>query len=141
MRVILDANVFISGLLSKSGPPSQILEAWLSQQFQLFISPQIFAEIERVLNYPHIRERLEPDLAKQFLEKLVNLCNWTEGDLSLNFLRQDPSDNIYLACAVEANADYLVTGNLNHYLEADTPFKDIRILTLREFLKILLAQP
>ena len=70
MRIVLDANVFISGLLSKQGPPGQILDAWLEGQFSLFVSPPIVAKIQRVLAYPRIRERLSPGQADQLTSLL-----------------------------------------------------------------------
>ena len=62
---------------------------------------------------------------------------WVEGKLVLEVLNQDPSDNIYLACAVEAQAEFLVTGNLKHYSEAGNPFQGVEIITPRQFLEIL----
>jgi putative PIN family toxin of toxin-antitoxin system len=47
MRVILDTNVFISGIFF-SGPPSQILKAWANQSFQIVLSQQILNEYQRV---------------------------------------------------------------------------------------------
>jgi putative PIN family toxin of toxin-antitoxin system len=137
MQVVLDANVFISGLLSRKGSPGQILDAWLEGQFSLFVSPPIVAEIQRVLAYPRIRERLEPGQADQLISLLFAATEWVEGKLVLDVLTEDPSDNIYLACAVEAQADFLVTGNLSHYLEAGNPFQGVEILTPRQFLEIL----
>ena len=137
MRIVLDANVFISGLLSKQGPPGQILDAWLEGQFSLFVSPPIVAEIQRVLAYPRIRARLKPGQADQLTSLLVAATEWVEGKLVLEVLTKDPSDNIYLACAVEAQAEFLVTGNLSHYLEAGNPFQGVEILTPRQFLEIL----
>jgi putative PIN family toxin of toxin-antitoxin system len=137
MQVVLDANVFISGLLSRKGPPGQILDAWLEGQFSLFVSPPIVAEIQRVLAYPRIRARLKLGQADQLTSLLVAATEWVEGKLVLDVLTEDPSDNIYLACAVEAQADFLVTGNLSHYLEAGNPFQGVEILTPRQFLEIL----
>ena len=137
MRVVIDANVFISGLLSKQGPPGKILDAWLDGQFSLFISLPIMEEIQRVLEYPRIQERLGPGQADRLTTSLMVASDWVEGKLVLDILTQDPSDNIYLACAVEAKADFLVTGNLNHYLEAGNPFQGVNILNPRQFLEIL----
>jgi putative PIN family toxin of toxin-antitoxin system len=137
MRVVLDANVFISGLLSKQGPPGQILDTWLEGGFTLFVSPPIVAEIQRVLAYPRIRERLNPGQADQLISFLFAVTEWVEGNLILDVLTQDPSDNVYLACAVEAQADILVTGNLKHYAEVDHPFQGVEIQTPRQFLEIL----
>lgn len=47
MKVILDTNVFISGIFF-SGPPYKILEAWRDGKFQLVISPEILGEYHRV---------------------------------------------------------------------------------------------
>jgi len=137
MQTVLDANVFISGLLSKKGPPGQILDAWLEGKFSLFISSQIVAEIQRVLEYPRIRERIEPGEADFLIKRLMVASKWVEGKLVLEVLNQDPSDNIYLACAVEAQAEFLVTGNLKHYSEAGNPFQGVEILTPQQFLEII----
>lgn len=137
MQAVLDANVFISGLLSKEGPPGQILDAWLEGKFSLFISSQIVAEIQRVLEYPRIRERIGPGEGGFLIKPLMVASKWVEGKLVLEVLNQDPSDNIYLACAVEAQAEFLVTGNLKHYSEAGNPFQGVEILTPRQFLEIL----
>jgi predicted nucleic acid-binding protein len=98
IQVVLDANVLVSGLISRKGPPGQILDAWLAGKFQLFISPQILEEMRRVL-----------------------------------------SDNIYLACAVEAKAGYLVTGNSEHFEEAGKIYMGVNIITPRSFLETLEA--
>ena len=137
MKGVLDANVFISGLLSKEGPPGQILDAWLEGKFSLLISSQIVAEIQRVLEYPRIRERIEPREASFLIKRLMVASKWVEGKLVLEVLNQDPSDNIYLACAVEAQAEFLVTGNLKHYSEAGNPSQGVEILTPRHFLEVL----
>ena len=54
MRVILDANVLVSAILSPRGAPAEILTAWRAQQFVLAISQAILAEIGRVFRYPKI---------------------------------------------------------------------------------------
>ena len=51
IRTVLDANVLISGLISKKGIPGKILDAWLKKKLKLFVSPQIMKEITRVLKY------------------------------------------------------------------------------------------
>ena len=137
LRVVLDANVFISGLLSEYGPPGRILDAWLEGRFLIFVSVQIINEIQRVLGYPRLSNRLDPGLADQLIENLAEYCEITEPKLTLDVLVKDPSDNIYLACAVEARADSLVTGNLKHYQEAGNPYRGTTIMTPREFLDLI----
>ena len=44
LRVVIDTNVFISGLIW-GGNPKKVLEAWLLQKFDLLISPYLCVEI------------------------------------------------------------------------------------------------
>jgi predicted nucleic acid-binding protein len=55
----------------------------------------------------------------------------------LKVLTRDPSDNAYLACAVEAGADYLVTGNIGHFEEVGNTYRGVMIISPRTFLEIL----
>ena len=59
----------------------------------------------------------------------------TSGLLSLDILKDDPDDNMVLACAAEGMATYLVTGNIKHFPFAD--YKGIKVVTPREFLSFL----
>jgi putative PIN family toxin of toxin-antitoxin system len=98
-------------------------------QFQLFVAPQILVELHRVLRYPRILELLTREHMSGLLERLDQDAEQVEGMLRLDVLSRDPSDNIYLACAVEAKVDYLVTGNLDHFEEAKTISPSINIMS------------
>lgn len=140
IRVVLDANVLISGLISEKGAPGKIIDTWLEGRFQLCISPPIMDELKRVLKYPRIVKRLEKRQAKELLENLGTLAKWVDGQLTLDVLTLDPSDNIYLACAVEAQCDFLVTGNSEHFQEAGPKYKGVEIISPRGFLDNLLLE-
>jgi putative PIN family toxin of toxin-antitoxin system len=135
--VVLDVNVLISGLISQSGPPYKILDAWLNQRFTLFVSPQILQEIEHVLIYPRIRARITDAQIIAFVSHLSNKALVTSGELQINVLTNDSSDNKFLACAIEAKAEYLVTGNLVHFAEAGQKYSGIEICSPRKFLEVL----
>lgn len=137
MRVVLDANVLLSGLIYRKGLPGQILDAWLAGQFQLFISPKILEELQCILQYPHIHQRLTKQQIISLLEKLGEDAELIHETPNLEVLTRDPSDNIYLACAVKARADYLVTGNSDHFKEAGTKYCGVNIISPRSFLDAL----
>jgi hypothetical protein len=137
IKVVLDANVLVSGLISRQGPPGRILDAWMAGKFRLFVSPQILDELRRVLHYPKIQERLTRDQVTGLLEKLGQDAEQVNGTLKLDVLTRDPSDNVYLACAIEARADYLVTGNSDHFEEAKTISPSVHIISPRGILDIL----
>jgi putative PIN family toxin of toxin-antitoxin system len=137
ITAVLDANVLVSGLISNAGPPGQILDSWMDGKFQLFVSPRILDELKRVLHYPRIRQRLMQEQIAGLLQNLDQVAGKAPGTLRLDVLTRDPSDNIYLACAIEAKAQYLVTGNMTHFEEAITLFPKMQICTPREFLTVI----
>jgi putative PIN family toxin of toxin-antitoxin system len=136
IRTVLDANVFVSALLSPRGFPSRILAAWRAERFHLVISPAILEEIGRVFQYPKIalRHRWPEAKIRLFLEDLAHLAILTPGEHRLNVIAEDPSDNRYLECAVEGDAGYIVSGD-QHLLRLAT-YQRIKILTPREFLAV-----
>ena len=64
MRFVLDVNVFVSGLLSRSGAPAQLLKRWLDGDFELVVSEQLLDELERTLAAPKIRKRIASEDAE-----------------------------------------------------------------------------
>jgi putative PIN family toxin of toxin-antitoxin system len=139
IRAVLDANVFVSGILNAKGTPGQVLDAWRAEQFQLLISPPILEELERVLYYPKIATRhgWSQAMVQQFLFRLTTIAITTPGDLVLSVV-DDSSDNRYLECAVEGNATHLVSGDRD-LLELGH-FEGIAIVTPQAFLDVLSAQ-
>jgi len=137
MRAVLDANVFVSAIISPKGNPAKILNAWRNDKFLLLISRPILEEIGRVLRYPKIRRRHRRSERKIqiFLEDLSRLAILAPGKLSLSIIADDPSDNRYVECAVEGEADYLVSGD-DHLLRLGA-YEDVRIVTPREFVDVM----
>jgi len=113
------------------------LDAWIDGRFQLFVSPQILEELRRVLRYPRIQKRLSREQAAGLLYRLSHDAEQVKETPRLDLFTRDPSDNAYLACAIKAGVDYLVTGNSDHFEEAQAISSGIHILTPRAFLDIL----
>lgn len=137
IRAVLDANVFVSGILSSQGAPGRILRAWRDERFHLAASEPILEEIGRVLRYPKISRRhgWPDEQIARFLDDVRHLALMTPAELVLTAVPQDPADNRYLECALEAEADYLVTGD-HQLLEVDAP-GGIEVLPPRAFLSLL----
>ena len=141
LRVVLDTNVFVSGLLSKTGLPAKILDAWRAGQYLLIASPPIVAEIKRVLQAPRIREKYfitDGDIEQLIIlleKEALIVPGYTDVK---DAIPDDPSDEMFLACAVDAAADFVVSGD-RHLLEI-SQYKGIPIITVNEF-EEKLAQP
>ena len=139
LKVVLDSNVFVSSLLVKSGVPAQILKAWRERQFLLIVSPAVIDEVRATLSYPRIRRKYP--VTDDDVEELVTLLErdglLVPGDLSAvaGAVLDDPDEQIVLACAVEAAADVIVSGD-GHLLSMGS-YGSIPILTVRQFLQQL----
>jgi putative PIN family toxin of toxin-antitoxin system len=139
IRAVLDANVLVSGIVTE-GVPRSILRAWRSGRFHLVASRATLDEISRVLRYPKIarRHRWSETEIQAFIESLEALAILTPGQLRLDVVAADPSDNRYLESAIEGEADCLVTGD-RHLLELAV-YQEVEILPPREFVELLVAR-
>lgn len=138
LKVVLDTNVFVSSLLVRSGSPAQVLDAWRERQYLLVISPAIVAEIRATLSYPRIRRKYA--VTDEDVEQLIALLEQdallVPGDAAVaGSIPQDPVDEMVLACAIDAQADLIVSGD-HHLLDLGT-YRSIPILTVRRFLERL----
>ena len=133
----MDTNLFISALLTAKGNPARILNRWKAGYFDLVISLPILKETKRVILYPKIRKRLNwtDGEINEFLLGLAQFSFMVSGESKVDVIKDDPTDNKYLACALEGNADYIVTGD-QHLLRVGE-YKGTKIISPKEFLDIL----
>ena len=137
LRVVLDTNVYVSGTILSRGAPFEILEAWRRQVYVLVTSEAIIAEIERALRYPHIRDRYAvtvEDVTRLAASLRTDAVVVADTD-EVSGVSPDPDDDKFLACASEAQVDYIVTGDA-HLLSLGR-YQGIDILRPREFLERL----
>ncbi len=137
LKAVLDTNLFISALLTAKGNPAKILNRWKAGSFDSVISLPILKEIRRVILYPKIRRRLNwIDVEiNEFLLGLAQFGFMVSGESKIDLIKDDPTDNKYLACALEGNADYIVTGD-QHLLKV-REYRGTKIISPKEFLDIL----
>ncbi len=138
LRVVLDANQFVSSLLVKVGLPAQVLEAWRAGAYQLIVSPAIMEEVEHTLGYERIRRKYNISQAavQHLIQELANSALVVAGlsDVA-GAVSEDPDDEIVLACAVDGGADLIVSGD-HHLLDLGS-YREIPILSTRAFVEQL----
>lgn len=137
---VFDTNALLPLLVGKSKRAMFLQQAWQARQFLLVNTPPILDELSRVMRYPRVRQQLsltEADID----EALVNLrrrsCNLPGVVEGVMVVRDDPSDNVFVACALEAAADYLVTQD--PHLLALKYHHGTQIVSLDLFARILRA--
>lgn len=118
MRAVLDVNVLISALLSRSGAPARLLRAWLDGHFELVASPILLAELERALSYPKLERRITPTERGEFVALLRTAAVVTDDPREPPPVTSaDPGDNYLIALA--ASQDAVVISGDRHLLELD----------------------
>ena len=128
MRIVLDTNVFISGIFF-TGPPYQILKAWRDGRVQLLVSPSILEEYQRIGAELALQFR-DVDL-KAFLDLLTVQAEIVLAPTLPPVIRDDPSDDKFLEAAVAGNASYIIRGD-KHLLTL-SEFQGIQILKPKDF--------
>jgi putative PIN family toxin of toxin-antitoxin system len=136
LKVVIDTNQFVSSLISKHGKPAQLVDLWRQQHFILVSSPEIIAGIKKVLEYPHISRKYK--LKKADIQSLLVLIEHEAVIVpklpAVNVIEDDPDDNKFFACALAAQAEYIVTGD-QHLLSLGR-YGSILIVTVKDFLLI-----
>ena len=139
IRAVLDANVLVSAAINPRGTPARLVALWRAERFAVVVSDALLRELYEVLHYPKIlvRHGWSEAQLRAFVGELAQYAIHTPGRLTLTVIVDDPPDNRYLECAVEGNADFLVTGD-QLLLDLDG-YQGITILTPRAFLDVLQA--
>lgn len=132
MLVVLDTNVLFSAILSPTGRPAQIHQAWRQKRFELATCIDQIEEIKRASRYPRFSAALQPRRFGILINNLTRAHVWVERLPNLHTAR-DPEDSFLLNLSEAVQADYLVTGDKHsHMLELGKVGKTT-ILTVRQF--------
>ena len=113
MKVVLDTNVLLSGLMFPDSAPGRVVAAWREARFDLVISVHQLAEIGRALAYPRIRRVLDWDDGRieQFIRQLYIRAQIVDLDAISVEVPADPDDAPILATLLATKADVLITGD------------------------------
>jgi len=135
MKVVLDTNVIVSGLLSPFGAAGEIVRLVASGDLELCYDARIISEYKSVLTrdkFPFAREPIE-----DFLDQIQVTGHITAGKPLAKRL-PDRDDEPFLEVAIGGGVRYLVTGNLKHYPAEKS--ENIKILSPAAFLEICRKQ-
>lgn len=134
IRAVVDTNLIVSYLLTQSETLSRLIDHWERGTFVYLVSPMLVGELREVVHRPKLRQRMRSDPA--ILLELVEMeAEWTPGVLTLSGVCRDPKDEPFIACAVEGNAAYLVTGDAD-LLEMGA-YQGVAMMRVIDFVNLL----
>lgn len=131
MKLVLDTNVFVSGVFF-TGPPFHILEAWRDGRIELLVSAEILQEYTEVgdrLRSRHPEVDLTPVLAMVVLEATILRAPALPEPVCI-----DPDDDKFLACALAGRCRMVVSGD-KHLLDV-SGYRGIQVLRPRAFVDL-----
>ena len=111
MRFVLDPNVLISALLTRHGPPGELLGRWLAGEFEAVASEALLGELEGVLMREKFRTYVEVREARAFVALVGASAVIVVDSAAAAGLAPDPGDDYLVALATATRADALVTGD------------------------------
>ncbi len=130
LKIVLDTNVYVSALLF-SGIPDGILELVRESRLELLVSSSILLELGRILRNKFKFPRREVLYA---LSEIRRIATVVAPKTKVNIVKDDDADNRILECAVDGQADYIITGDKKH-LRPLSKYREIKILLPSEFIK------
>jgi putative PIN family toxin of toxin-antitoxin system len=131
-RIVLDTNVLISAILF-GGPPRDVLKLVISGTTGCSLSLAILDELRDVLQRPKFKFSSEQSF--NILEELHAACEIINPTVKINVITEDPDDNKILECAVETQANFIVSGD-RHLLDL-VEFREIKILTPTAYIRMI----
>ena len=129
MKVVLNTNVLLSGLLKPYGKPAAILRLVLSGALQVAYDGRILSEYRTVL----LREKFH--FSREMVDALLEQIEAEGFFVVARPLKKhlpDPDDEPFLEVALSGKVDALITGNKRHYPASAS--KGVAVLTPTEFL-------
>ena len=132
MKIVLDTNVFISGIFWR-GASNEVITNWREEKFILVTSLEAVSEIIKVLR--DFKIKLSDDMIKEWVDLIIKNSIIAEPKEKIEAVKDDPKDNIFIETAVAGNVEYIVSQD-NHLLKLKG-FSGVKIITPEEFNKIV----
>jgi putative PIN family toxin of toxin-antitoxin system len=130
MRLVLDSNVVVSGMLWH-GAPRQLLQRARVGQIHLFTSPALLSELDETLRYAKFQDKIAASgqSVQQLVALYTALASVVHAEPISRVITADPDDDAVLACALAAGAAAIVSGD-KHLLDLGE-WRGIEVLSVQ----------
>jgi putative PIN family toxin of toxin-antitoxin system len=130
VRVVLDTNVLVAGILNPHGPPGRLVDLVFAGDLTLLADDRILSEYDDVLRRSRFGFRTE-DVAA--VMAFIRLTAEVAPVPPLAVTLPDPDDLPFLEVAVAGEAGLLITGNQTHFAPT-VGSHGVRVVSPRETL-------
>lgn len=131
MKVVIDTNILVSSAI-RDGIPEIVIQFIVDRpEFEWIISQEIMTEYTEVLQRRKLK--LSEEVQQEWIDLLQTVTRLIEVNIEVDFPR-DRKDAKFLACAIAANTDFLITGDRD--FEDFQILENTTILSVRDFKKL-----
>ncbi len=136
--IVPDVNVLVSGTTISNSAPSIVMQSWAEGVIEFATSEPILDELQRVLAYPRVVKitGMEGKSVDKFINTVRQSSSLVPGTTPVS-VSPDPDDDKLFACALEAEADYIVSMDKYHVLSV-TEYEGIRTIHPTDFVRDIL---
>ena len=134
--VVIDTNCLLQ-IIARKSPYRPIWDAFLAGRYNLCVSNEILEEYQEILE-----QQISTTVAENVVLLILNQSNvqFVDPYFRLGLITADPDDNKFVDCAFAAGADYLVSEDNHFNVLRKTPFPQLNIVTLDEFMQTRLIE-
>jgi uncharacterized protein len=111
IRALLDGNVLVSALLSRTGAPARLIERWLAGDFEIVVSERLLTEAADVLARANLRKSVAREDAAAFVDLLRDLGELARDPAGPPPIHSPDADDDYLLALAAAEHVPLVSGD------------------------------
>jgi putative PIN family toxin of toxin-antitoxin system len=133
--IVIDTNVWISGIFFKGGAPAAVLRAWRDQRFDVVLTPEILDELLPKLRQKSLQFGADETLAEDWIGYIRTYASVIPASITVEDVCRDPDDDIFLAAALSGDADYIVSGDRD--LQVLDEYQHVKVLSPKAFTDLL----
>ena len=128
-RIVVDTNIMVGAIMKPTGASSRILDMWIEGRLTLLVTDRILNEYRTILS----QKWLKPDRVSELNQHMSEFAEVVDPKERVYEIKEDPSDNSFLECAAEGEADYIISSD--QHLLALKRFRRTEIVRPTQFLK------
>jgi len=133
--VVIDTNVWISGVFFQGETPAALLRAWRDRRFEVVLTPEVLDELGQKLREKSAQFTPDQALGEEWIAYIKTFAEVVRASVEVEGVCLDHNDDMFLTAALSAKADYIVSGD--HDLQALGQCQGVRILSPRAFADLL----
>ncbi len=135
IRAVIDTSVMVSVAFAKEGVAQKLRDLIADDVFVMVTSKAILKELYEVLHYPHIINRFKASekYIQEFVGMVAEHALIIKGIYKIEGIAEDPEDDMFIACALEGEVDYIVSRD--PHLRNIKHFQGIQIIDASTFVE------